>query len=479
MSSTEQAPEPTMDEILASIRKIIADDDQNAAQQSGDTGAPASAPESAPAASPGGGEEAASSSSLVNDIANALNQPPAPSETDDDIFELTREVAPEAPAAEQPAAEETPAPAQWPGSTEPAPAAPDMTGTYGRSDAPSAQPEEAPFAAQPATDPFAAQGPEEPQAPALGQTPFAEQGQEDPLTAQPPQEEPFTTQPPSHEDPFATQTPQPITRTPGEAASPVPPPAPEQEQEQETAFAAEEPAPQSELSGENADILAGTPMQEAPLPGHATGFGTGQPEPPAPSEAAEPASGLERAPIPNDGDIANLDDFTPEPAPSMPPADDIAMGTPAAEEEERADAGQPEFAPSASSAEPGGVPPASAGEMPADSDLAWSTGSDAGAAESIADSAASMFGATAFEDAAFAESPRADTAPGDAAAAGTPAAAQSGETGATAGPENAKTLEESVQEMLRPMLRAWLDENMPRILENTLRQELNSGSDSK
>ncbi len=39
MSSTERAPEPTMEEILASIRRIITDDDtgqartQNAAQQ--------------------------------------------------------------------------------------------------------------------------------------------------------------------------------------------------------------------------------------------------------------------------------------------------------------------------------------------------------------------------------------------------------------------------------------------------------------
>ena len=31
MSSTEQAPEPTMDEILASIRKIIADDEESPA----------------------------------------------------------------------------------------------------------------------------------------------------------------------------------------------------------------------------------------------------------------------------------------------------------------------------------------------------------------------------------------------------------------------------------------------------------------
>ncbi len=35
-----------------------------------------------------------------------------------------------------------------------------------------------------------------------------------------------------------------------------------------------------------------------------------------------------------------------------------------------------------------------------------------------------------------------------------------------------KSLEDSVKEMLRPMLRSWLDENMPRILESALRDEL-------
>ena len=33
MSSTERAPEPTMEEILASIRRIISDDEANSTQQ--------------------------------------------------------------------------------------------------------------------------------------------------------------------------------------------------------------------------------------------------------------------------------------------------------------------------------------------------------------------------------------------------------------------------------------------------------------
>jgi cell pole-organizing protein PopZ len=41
-------------------------------------------------------------------------------------------------------------------------------------------------------------------------------------------------------------------------------------------------------------------------------------------------------------------------------------------------------------------------------------------------------------------------------------------------PLGAKSLEDSVKEMLRPMLREWLEENMPRVLNATLREELNN-----
>jgi cell pole-organizing protein PopZ len=35
-----------------------------------------------------------------------------------------------------------------------------------------------------------------------------------------------------------------------------------------------------------------------------------------------------------------------------------------------------------------------------------------------------------------------------------------------------RTLEDTVVELLRPMLRTWLDENMPRIVEKALRVEV-------
>jgi hypothetical protein len=37
---------------------------------------------------------------------------------------------------------------------------------------------------------------------------------------------------------------------------------------------------------------------------------------------------------------------------------------------------------------------------------------------------------------------------------------------------SSKSLEDSVKEMLRPMLKQWLDENMPRVLTAALREEL-------
>ena len=37
---------------------------------------------------------------------------------------------------------------------------------------------------------------------------------------------------------------------------------------------------------------------------------------------------------------------------------------------------------------------------------------------------------------------------------------------------NAKTLDDLVKEMLRPMLRAWLDENLPVIVERLVRAEI-------
>ncbi len=45
-------------------------------------------------------------------------------------------------------------------------------------------------------------------------------------------------------------------------------------------------------------------------------------------------------------------------------------------------------------------------------------------------------------------------------------------------PVASKSLEDSVKEMLRPMLRQWLDENMNRVLTSALREELENAPPS-
>jgi len=116
MSSSEQAPEPTMDEILASIRKIISDDETEGDAQ----------PEVA-AAEPAAAETAApAGDGLADELANALSDAQgadsqAAVEPHDDILDLTQVVT------EQPAADLSPEPAppepvsQEPASLEPAP----------------------------------------------------------------------------------------------------------------------------------------------------------------------------------------------------------------------------------------------------------------------------------------------------------------------------------------------------------------------
>jgi hypothetical protein len=38
--------------------------------------------------------------------------------------------------------------------------------------------------------------------------------------------------------------------------------------------------------------------------------------------------------------------------------------------------------------------------------------------------------------------------------------------------QNARSLEDSVREMLRPLLKAWLDENLPGMVERIVRSEI-------
>ena len=86
MSSTERAPEPTMEEILASIRRIISDDEASSVQQR------ATSAEYAEQVRADDTEDGAADTQMIADIERALGwrHQPAPNDDDiDDILDLT------------------------------------------------------------------------------------------------------------------------------------------------------------------------------------------------------------------------------------------------------------------------------------------------------------------------------------------------------------------------------------------------------
>ena len=89
MSSTERAPEPTMEEILASIRRIISDDEANSTQQR------ATSSEYAEQVRVEDADYEAADTQMIADIERALGSvrgaaEPAPVDDDlDDILDLT------------------------------------------------------------------------------------------------------------------------------------------------------------------------------------------------------------------------------------------------------------------------------------------------------------------------------------------------------------------------------------------------------
>jgi uncharacterized protein len=99
MSSTERAPEPTMEEILASIRRIISDDESStakarttAASQQDDEGLEAA--------------EVEADDKIINDIARVLSESGSAAEEDEDILDLTAELGGLEPVEEPMVAEE-------------------------------------------------------------------------------------------------------------------------------------------------------------------------------------------------------------------------------------------------------------------------------------------------------------------------------------------------------------------------------------
>ena len=80
MGNMERAPEPTMEEILASIRRIIADDDQGASRAAPVANEPAA--DSA---------EMEADSQIIDDIARVLSGGQGDGE-EDEVLDLTREL---------------------------------------------------------------------------------------------------------------------------------------------------------------------------------------------------------------------------------------------------------------------------------------------------------------------------------------------------------------------------------------------------
>lgn len=395
MSSTEQAPEPTMDEILASIRKIIADDDQEPAQQQPDV---AAAP--APVPEPPAPDTGDPNASLVDDIANALNQAAEPAAAEDDIFDLTKEVSEVAPVDQTP------------------PLAPALSA--------------------------------EAEMPSL-----AEQADSNGLAADAAMMD------------SAAAIPEPASISPADLAPSAPQEAPPLE-----------PAAAS-------DILPGAPMEETALPDAATGFGNDNS---SAADLAETMSSLaatlESAGAPAPEESADLDSFgaeTLQESVEAAPAEDVML-TPApapAEEEASLDTGMvmeeasldgPAFEPEPMPtepmptepvpAEPPTAEPASADLMAdAASTLVPEVAPEPEVAE-MAEAAAIALPATAEEDTDVGATPmEAAPEPEEVAA---PAADMGG----------GKTLEDSVKEMLKPMLREWLDDNMQRIIEDAVKDEI-------
>jgi uncharacterized protein len=104
MSSTERAPEPTMEEILASIRRIISDDESNSAQQP--SAAPQSQDDEEALELSGEGEvEGEADDKIINDIARVLSggapAPVAAVEEEEDILDLTAELGGLEPVEEE------------------------------------------------------------------------------------------------------------------------------------------------------------------------------------------------------------------------------------------------------------------------------------------------------------------------------------------------------------------------------------------
>lgn len=369
MSSTEQAPEPTMDEILASIRRIIADDDPNA----NGAAAPAVGDASAPP-------------SPADQIADALGADPGSDAQLDDILELTREIGRQPAPAPVPEAE--------------APVAPPPL--------PAADPVQAPAAAAP--PPMAEPAPPAPQ-PQMAPLPAPAAEMPAPQPAPPPEPAPVA-EPPA--DPAAALEGL-LASVSEQSAQPTPPPLPE---------SAVSDAPDHALDFDTQPAAAAPePIASAPQSDPAVG------QLDSDDQAARLAAEVEAA--------LGTSQFEQQEAPAAPASTEPDFSFEEPSQDEGLDLSELDDTPS-DLAELDGLPETLESDMPppAEEQLADAAGIEPVAVSSPVDSALANGVA----------------APG-------------------------QTLEDSVREMLRPMLREWLDNNMPRILEGAVKEELSANKE--
>ena len=114
MSSTERAPEPTMEEILASIRRIISDDESNSAKRSA---VPQSQDDDEALELSEGEAEDEADDKIINDIARVLSggaAAPVEAAEEEDILDLTAELGGLEPVEEEVEAVELVAEAEAP-----------------------------------------------------------------------------------------------------------------------------------------------------------------------------------------------------------------------------------------------------------------------------------------------------------------------------------------------------------------------------
>ena len=459
MSSTEQAPEPTMDEILASIRRIIADDEADVgAKEEGS--APAEPGPAAPA-----------EHNLADDIAKALGtgaEAPAeaaPKPKEEDILELTEaDVAtpPELKLPPEPA-EQAPAPATVTAALEAEPAVVDAEM--------SAEPALGAEAA--AVDVAAVDATMLPDAGAEASAPAMDvsAGMADlavPEAAEPEVlpviDEPVDLSLPSQPAPEASVPEM-------EPAAPEAPIAPEAELAAVPDLAAAAAALDGDIGGV---------QQQAEMPSDAAAAAPGEP-----SFASDLA-----------GHGLVLDDPVAEAAPASPAPD------PGPESMESIAAAEPQIPiPPVPEMPPVGAEP----EPVPDAGLTMEFQAD-NPADAIADPAAALEAALSDPEPVAQDLPVLEPAPvaegapaevteiepevpalevvGEVVATAMPSAAIAGDAMPMEAPAESasggkSSLEDTVKELLKPVLREWLDDNMERILEDAVKDELASSDLTK